>query len=177
VVRSTTAGRSSAHCGRVARVINLPTKSHACDVTCLSTYLASVAQAEGGSRGWLRWYKREMRKQAGRMLAIGDGANDVAMIQASSFFPWEWCQVFSSLWCWPLATRGGWCTPSLHSSTLLCLIKWQTCLWASWAWPSTVQTMQSRTPVTCFSCSPTQLCLIRRRTWASASWARRAGRR
>lgn len=39
------------------------------------------AQAEGRSRGWLRWYKREMRKQAGRMLAIGDGANDVAMIQ------------------------------------------------------------------------------------------------
>jgi len=41
----------------------------------------AAAQAEGSSRGWLRWYKREMRKQSGRMLAIGDGANDVAMIQ------------------------------------------------------------------------------------------------
>lgn len=40
-------------------------------------------QAEGGSTGLLRWYKRQMRKQAGRMLAIGDGANDVAMIQAA----------------------------------------------------------------------------------------------
>ena len=39
------------------------------------------AQAEGKSRGWYRWYKRQMRNQAGRMLAIGDGANDVAMIQ------------------------------------------------------------------------------------------------
>ena len=67
----------------------MPVESHACDVTWLKTNLASVAQAEGGSRGWLRWYKREMRKQAGRMLAIGDGANDVAMIQASSFLPRE----------------------------------------------------------------------------------------
>jgi phosphoserine phosphatase len=40
-------------------------------------------QAEGGSRGLLKWYKRAMRKQAGRMLSIGDGANDVAMIQAA----------------------------------------------------------------------------------------------
>ena len=39
------------------------------------------AQAEGKARGWYRWYKRQMRNQAGRMLAIGDGANDVAMIQ------------------------------------------------------------------------------------------------
>ena len=38
-------------------------------------------QAEGGSKGMVRWYKRQMKKQAGRMLAIGDGANDVAMIQ------------------------------------------------------------------------------------------------
>ena len=40
-------------------------------------------QAEGGSKGLYKWYKRAMRKQAGRMLAIGDGANDVAMIQVS----------------------------------------------------------------------------------------------
>ena len=30
-----------------------------------------------------RWYRRQMRKQAGRMLSVGDGANDVAMIQAA----------------------------------------------------------------------------------------------
>ena len=42
------------------------------------------AQAEGGSKGIMRWYKRQMKKQAGRMLAIGDGANDVAMIQVRS---------------------------------------------------------------------------------------------
>ena len=40
-------------------------------------------QAEGGSTGLLRWYKRQMSKQAGRMLSIGDGANDVAMLQAA----------------------------------------------------------------------------------------------
>ena len=40
-------------------------------------------QAEGGSKGLLRWYKRQMKKQAGRMLAIGEGANDVAIIQAA----------------------------------------------------------------------------------------------
>ena len=32
----------------------------------------------------VRWYKRQMKKQAGRMLAIGDGANDVAMIQVGA---------------------------------------------------------------------------------------------
>ncbi len=45
--------------------------------------LVGALQAEGGSRGLYKWYKRAMRKQAGRMLAIGDGANDVAMIQAA----------------------------------------------------------------------------------------------
>eukprot|EP00884_Botryococcus_braunii_P002411 jgi/Botrbrau1/12170/Bobra.0186s0078.1 len=39
--------------------------------------------AEGNARGLLRWYRGQMKKQAGRMLAIGDGANDVAMIQAA----------------------------------------------------------------------------------------------
>ena len=42
-----------------------------------------LLQAEGGSTGLYKWYKRQMRKQAGRMLSIGDGANDVAMLQAS----------------------------------------------------------------------------------------------
>ena len=40
-------------------------------------------QAEGRSTGLYKWYKREMRKQTGRMLSIGDGANDVAMLQAA----------------------------------------------------------------------------------------------
>ena len=35
----------------------------------------------------MRWYKRQMKKQAGRMLAIGDGANDVAMIQVCALLP------------------------------------------------------------------------------------------
>ena len=42
-----------------------------------------LPQAEGGSTGLYKWYKRQMRKQAGRMLSIGDGANDVAMLQAA----------------------------------------------------------------------------------------------
>ncbi len=42
-----------------------------------------VLQAEGRSTGLYKWYKRQMRKQAGRMLSIGDGANDVAMLQAA----------------------------------------------------------------------------------------------
>ena len=45
-----------------------------------------MGQAEGGSTGLLRMYKRQMRKQAGRMLGIGDGANDVAMIQVGATF-------------------------------------------------------------------------------------------
>ncbi len=43
----------------------------------------AALQAEGGSTGLYKWYKRQMRKQAGRMLSIGDGANDVAMLQAA----------------------------------------------------------------------------------------------
>ena len=49
-----------------------------------STDMLGGEQAEGGSKGVVRWYKRQMKKQAGRMLAIGDGANDVAMIQVSA---------------------------------------------------------------------------------------------
>ena len=43
----------------------------------------AALQAEGGRTGLYKWYKRQMRKQAGRMLSIGDGANDVAMLQAA----------------------------------------------------------------------------------------------
>ena len=42
-----------------------------------------AASAVGRARGALAWYRRAMRTQTGRMLSVGDGANDVAMIQAA----------------------------------------------------------------------------------------------
>ena len=42
-----------------------------------------ATSAVGRARGALAWYRRAMRTQAGRMLSVGDGANDVAMIQAA----------------------------------------------------------------------------------------------
>ena len=41
-----------------------------------------MKKAEGGSKGIQRWLKRQQRRLSGKMLGIGDGANDVAMIQA-----------------------------------------------------------------------------------------------
>lgn len=40
-------------------------------------------KAAGKSRGIVRWYKRYKRRLQGKMLSIGDGANDVAMIQTA----------------------------------------------------------------------------------------------
>lgn len=40
-------------------------------------------KAAGKSRGLVRWYKRYKRRLQGKMLSIGDGANDVAMIQTA----------------------------------------------------------------------------------------------
>jgi len=40
-------------------------------------------KAAGNSRGVVRWYKRYRRRLAGKMLSIGDGANDVAMLQTA----------------------------------------------------------------------------------------------
>ncbi len=42
-----------------------------------------MKKAEGGSKGIQRWLKRQQRRLSGKMLGIGDGANDVAMIQAA----------------------------------------------------------------------------------------------
>ncbi|KAK9810005.1 hypothetical protein WJX72_003251 [[Myrmecia] bisecta] len=42
-----------------------------------------LKQAEGGSTGMTRYLKRRARRMESKMLAIGDGANDVAMIQAA----------------------------------------------------------------------------------------------
>lgn len=40
-------------------------------------------KAAGNSKGIVRWYKRYKRRLQGKMLSIGDGANDVAMIQTA----------------------------------------------------------------------------------------------
>jgi len=42
-----------------------------------------MSKAAGKSRGIIRWYKRYKRRLQGKMLSIGDGANDVAMIQTA----------------------------------------------------------------------------------------------
>ena len=42
-----------------------------------------MGKAAGTSRGIRRWYKRYRRRLQGKMLSIGDGANDVAMIQTA----------------------------------------------------------------------------------------------
>ncbi|GAB4813242.1 hypothetical protein N2152v2_000288 [Parachlorella kessleri] len=42
-----------------------------------------LRNAAGNSWGLWRWYKRYQRRLAGKMLSIGDGANDVAMIQTA----------------------------------------------------------------------------------------------
>ncbi len=39
--------------------------------------------AAGDSKGLNRWWRRYNKRMKGKMLAIGDGANDVAMIQAA----------------------------------------------------------------------------------------------
>ena len=45
--------------------------------------LVQMTKAEGGSKGLQRYMKRQQRRLSGKMLGIGDGANDVAMIQAA----------------------------------------------------------------------------------------------
>lgn len=40
-------------------------------------------KAAGSSRGMRRWYRRYRQRLRGKMLSIGDGANDVAMIQTA----------------------------------------------------------------------------------------------
>ncbi len=45
--------------------------------------LLQVDKAVGSSKGLSRWLKHQNRRLTGKMLGIGDGANDVAMIQAA----------------------------------------------------------------------------------------------
>ena len=40
-------------------------------------------KAAGSARGLLRWYRRYRQRLRGKMLSIGDGANDVAMLQTA----------------------------------------------------------------------------------------------
>jgi len=49
----------------------------------MAVYMVQMKKAEGGSKGIQRWLKRQQRRLSGKMLGIGDGANDVAMIQAA----------------------------------------------------------------------------------------------
>lgn len=42
-----------------------------------------MTKAEGGAKGLQKWLNRQHRRLSGKMLGIGDGANDVAMIQAA----------------------------------------------------------------------------------------------
>ena len=42
-----------------------------------------MMKAAGKSRGIVKWYRRYKRRLQGKMLSIGDGANDVAMIQTA----------------------------------------------------------------------------------------------
>ena len=42
-----------------------------------------MTKAQGSSKGLQRAMKRQQRRLSGKMLGIGDGANDVAMIQAA----------------------------------------------------------------------------------------------
>ena len=49
----------------------------------LCSRLLQVDKAVGNSKGLLRWLKHQNRRLTGKMLGIGDGANDVAMIQAA----------------------------------------------------------------------------------------------
>ncbi|CAK0743492.1 hypothetical protein CVIRNUC_001474 [Coccomyxa viridis] len=72
--------RVGAQCGSVVICRSSPSQKAAI-VHMMSEY--EMSQAEGRSTGLYKWYKRQMRKQAGRMLSIGDGANDVAMLQAA----------------------------------------------------------------------------------------------
>jgi len=42
-----------------------------------------MTMAAGTSKGLVRWYKRYRQRLRGKMLSIGDGANDVAMLQTA----------------------------------------------------------------------------------------------
>lgn len=70
----------AAHCSGVVVSRSSPSQKAAV-VKAMTEY--EMQKAAGNSRGFIRWYKRYSRRLQGKMLSIGDGANDVAMIQTA----------------------------------------------------------------------------------------------
>ncbi|KDD73748.1 hypothetical protein H632_c1873p0, partial [Helicosporidium sp. ATCC 50920] len=70
----------ASHCRGVVIARSSPSQK-AGVVALMKEYEMDVAAGE--SRGLVRWYKRYRRRLAGKMLAVGDGANDVAMLQTA----------------------------------------------------------------------------------------------
>lgn len=70
----------AAHCRGVVVSRSSPSQKAAV-VKMMAEY--EMAQAAGGRRGLSRWYARYKRRMQGKMLSIGDGANDVAMLQTA----------------------------------------------------------------------------------------------
>lgn len=70
----------AAHCSGVVVARSSPSQK-AGVVRLMTDY--EMERVAGGKRGLRRWYARYRRRLSGKMLAIGDGANDVAMIQAA----------------------------------------------------------------------------------------------
>lgn len=70
----------AAHCRGVVVSRSSPSQKAAI-VRLVTKY--EMDKAAGGRRGLRRWYARYQRRLQGKMLAIGDGANDVAMLQTA----------------------------------------------------------------------------------------------
>ena len=70
----------SARCSGVVVSRSSPSQKAAI-VKCMADY--EMECAAGNSRGLIRWYRRYRRRLCGKMLSIGDGANDVAMLQTA----------------------------------------------------------------------------------------------
>ena len=70
----------AAHCSGVVVSRSSPSQKAAI-VKMMTEY--EMWRAAGTKRGLARWYARYKRRMQGKMLSIGDGANDVAMLQTA----------------------------------------------------------------------------------------------
>lgn len=70
----------AAHCSGV--VVSRSSPSQKAGVVRLMTAY-EMERVTGTRRGLRRWYARYKRRLSGKMLSIGDGANDVAMLQTA----------------------------------------------------------------------------------------------
>lgn len=70
----------AAHCSGVVVSRSSPSQKAAI-VKMMTKY--EMWKAAGSSRGLTRWYAMHRRRLQGKMLSIGDGANDVAMLQTA----------------------------------------------------------------------------------------------